>query len=196
MKVISRVGQPFYNFSLEKQEWKKGEKIGGFVLPFNIFDSVDGLFRRFMLWQSSNGVCLSGENHNPFWLGKYTMRTKTPVLVGDFVHGVSVLESECDYLDRLGLWECRVVYGQPPMPTGQEQKIDLLEGYAAMDELLAKELIELISGLFERAMPLCVCPANANLNTAPAQAVFSAAKKNAEQEIAQKIMELKEKLWH
>lgn len=196
MRVCSRVGRPFYNYSLDKQEFKKGEKIDGFVLPFNVFDSVDGLFRRFGLWQSSNGICLPGKEHDPFWVGHFTMQTRVPVLVGDTVLGKMVIESECDFLDRFGLWECRVEYGEPPKPKAKEQRIDLLEGYAHTDDELAKILVNLVSDLFARILPQCICPANAPLNTAPAMADFEASKARTQQEIANKIKELREKLWH
>lgn len=195
MRVISRVGQPFYNYSLEKQEFKKGEKLDGFVLPFNVFASVEGLFRRFGLWQSSKGVCVPGKNHEPFWMGHYTMQTSRPVLVGDAVLGKSVLESECEYLDRLGLWDCRVEYGTPPEPKAKEQDIDLLKGYADNDEALAESLVDLVAGMFHEVLPACVCPANAPLNTTPAAALFESTKSRAQQNIAQKIKELREKLW-
>lgn len=196
MRVISRVGLPFYDFALDRQEWLKGEKIGGFTLPYNVFDSTNGLFRRFGLWQSSKGVCLDGVTHNPVWLGKFTMQSRRPVLVGDYVIGEGqVIESECDYLDRHGLWECRVEYGKPPQPKAEEQEIKLLAAYADTDEALAKELVDLVSDLFTQVLPLCICPANATLNTTPAAASFESLKNAAQQEIAQKIKELKEKIW-
>lgn len=195
MRVISRVGRPFYNFSLDKQEFKKGEKIDGFVLPFNVFDSVDGLFRRFGLWQSSHGVCIRGKDHRPFSIGKYTMLTDDPVLCGDAVLGSYVLESECEYMDRWGKWDCRVIYGTPPAPRAKEQHIDLLHGYADADDALATILVNLVSDLFGRILPQCLCPANGPLNTAPAMADFEAAKSRTQQEIAQKIKELREKIW-
>lgn len=195
MRVISRVGQPFYKFSLERQEFKKGETIDGFTIPFNIFDSIDGLFRRFGLWQSSRGVCLPGKNHQPFVIGYYTMQNCAPVLVGDTVLGKTVLESECEYLDRFRLWECRVEYGEPPKPKAEAQEIDLLNSYADTDEALAESLVNLVTGLFNEVLPACICPANAPLNTTPAAVLFESAKSRAQQDIAQKIKELREKLW-
>ena len=201
MRIVSCVGVPFYQFSLHKHEWHRGERIGGFTLPFNVYGSTHDLFQRFGLWQSSAGICMPGKVHTPFSVGECSMRSDTPVLVGDRVqlHHQdirTVLESECQWLDRLALWQCQVRYGTPPPPQAQPQDHALLTAYVESDQWIAQRLVQLCSDLCTQALPLCLCMPNAPLNILPAQPRIAALQQQACTDIAQHIRGLRSELWH
>ncbi|MGL4525051.1 MAG: hypothetical protein ACRCVN_05985 [Spirochaetia bacterium] len=196
MKLLSYVGIPQFDYPQEKQEYKAGEKLGGFTFPFNFFGSIDEAFRRFGLWQSSNGINLPGVDHIPFWLGKKMVKNDKPILVGDKINGETVVQSECEFLDRLGLWECYCEFGELPELLASSEEIRLVNTLFENDADIAKELVDMISSLVVQVLPLCVCPPGGNLVTSAAEPIFQALKMNAETKI-NKILETGEQnKWH
>lgn len=194
IRIFSRVGVPL-DLSPKKKEWKRGEKLDNFVVPFNTYDSVYGLFSRFNLWQSSNGVLSPGKIHEPFDQGHLFAFTKYPVLVGDVCKEM-VIESDCEFLSKFKLWKCELRFGTPPAPKIESSEIDLLNSYVNSDADLSEILINLVDKLFKEILPLCVCPANGPLNTAPATASYEAVRLKLKQEVEAKICDLKDKVWH
>lgn len=195
MRVISRVGEPCSGYRLEKQEWRAGEWIDGFKVPFNVYGTTRGLFGRFGLWQSSYGVCRAGKDHEPFWLGEYTMQTYAPVLVGDYVMGRQVLESECEYLDRFDVWECHVRYGQPQTATAVAQDVRLLQAYIDSDAGIADAVLGLMREMLIQVLPLCIC-GQGGLNTAPAMGALEMLQQQTRQRISQMLDQVRGQLWH
>lgn len=112
--IHSAVGKIVYGKTPFLRDFYKGQKLGSFVVPYDISDNIIGLFYEFRLWQSSRGICEKGIDHCPVHMGLNSMLTERPVLTGDSVHGRLVCESECDYLEHLSLWSCRVKYGDLP----------------------------------------------------------------------------------
>ncbi len=112
--IHSGVGLVVHGLTPFLQDFYRGQKLGNFIVPYDISDNIIGLFYQFNLWQSSKGICEEGINHHPIHLGLHSMLTKDPVLCGDSVLGSLVCESECNYLCDLNLWSCHVQYGDLP----------------------------------------------------------------------------------
>lgn len=184
--IDSRVGWPLYGESQTKQEYIKGEKLDGFTVPFNIFDNIYGLFHRFRLWHSTSGICVLGPDHQPVQVQSHYIFTQEPVLVGDSVFGERVLSSYCQYVERLGLWSCRITYGNLPQPYAEPQELALLHSYLTAQESIAQSLIDYIHGVVTKL----------NSDTELTSVLITTLKEKTQEDIKSILKSVQEKFWH
>lgn len=195
--MIFEQGSPGLGFDFGKEYINKGEKLGGFIAPFNLYGSTRSIFYRFGLWNNKNGVCVDGKKHIPIRGGHYTFLTEEPVMCGDYVWEKQVLKCESNYIHRTGLWENFVLeWGRPELKGYKEYENQAINEIADRIIAIANKQLEITENIFKNALPLCVCPPNGNLNVTPAIAAVEALKKEMSSEIEKARTGIDEKKWH
>lgn len=168
--IISRQGQP--NIGIVGQQLpiyiKKDMSFGYFSAPYPLLGNKAQIFQRFNLWESSNGICADGIIHDHRNSGKFDIRTKKPILAGDYVKfgnkKFQVIASRCQLLDATDFWACHVSYGILTLPTEQPEPetddllVGIIQGQTDMISALTDSLnkqTDLIDSIVSEILPQC-----------------------------------------
>lgn len=197
--IISRVGSVCrlatdLHFPLELLS---GTRYDNWQVPFHIVcHSVEDIFVRFHLWQSSNGLLVAGKHHQSLYRGNHLVATKDPILVGDYLDGKAVLFASNSYNDRQKLWSCYIIHGDPPIPqTVSQHSYTYYQEILASDRTVHQELIELINQFFVQILPLCTANGMPIVTTA-ATAIFQSIKTQTVRNIEHSLNKQQEAQWH
>lgn len=195
LTIISGVAIPPDGYILS-QEYKGGEQIDGWTVPYPLRESTFNLFKIFGLWVSSNGLCLNGKTHAPFRFYKNVFENKEPILVGDFINNMQVIYTENVFKPRLNRWEGLCIFGTPSNPKSiNQEKSYFLSELLSTQKNMNEDFLKLIDDFFSQVLPLCLTPMNGTLQTGPAVAPFTALKESLSAKLEQYSADLEKKLF-
>lgn len=194
--ILSAPGIPTMGIDMKKIYFAKGEKIGNFVVPFNIAGTTAEIYYRFGLWNSTNGVCMPGKDHKPISGGKYKWVSREPVLCGDKILGKAVKIVYNRYNHQSLVWTVRVIeFGEPETIKAEEGANAAIDSMASGIEKVGKLTEGFFDDFFGQVLK-AVQTAQGPLILEPAQPILELLKQNYKAEIDKIKQGIDDKKWH